>query len=287
MRRSSFYTPLVILPTSGRWLLLLAQRTALAAGRGLGLWRLVEMGATIFNSWTDCPVVGPDGAPFWIDLRNGGFEYLVYGWRTSEVEPLIRGLREDAIVLDIGANVGVWTRLFSSHCKSGHVYAFEPSEPTIKRLERNCQTRANITIISCALGAESGKVQFSGNDVDSKLRSMQSSPSASTVAVTTRRLDDWVRENGITRIDFMKIDVEGFEEEVLIPSIDVLERYKPTLCFEFVPEFAGSRSSFRGKQLMPALRALGYRIFRLDKQGRAFSDFDASEDWTNDYLATM
>jgi hypothetical protein len=68
-----FYTPLTLLPTPGRWLLRLAQQAVLAAGRGMGLWRLIDQGARVFRNWSDCPVVGPDGEPFWIDLRKGGF----------------------------------------------------------------------------------------------------------------------------------------------------------------------------------------------------------------------
>ncbi len=287
MAHSRFYTPLSLLPTRGRWLLLLAQRTVLAAGRGLGLWRLIDKGAGVFRNWADCPVVGPDGEPFWIDLRKGGFAYVTTGWCTSEIEPFIAALRKDAVVLDIGANIGVWTRLLSAHCTAGHVYAFKPSPTTVRQLERNCGMRPNVTCVPCALGARNGTALFSGEDVDPKLRSLQSATAGATVEVITRRLDEWVGETGITRIDFVKIDVEGFEEDVLIPSLHVLKRFRPKLCFEFVPEFAAARSSYRGQHLMVALRSIGYQIRRLDKTGRAFDDFTAVEDWTNDYIATL
>ena len=282
-----FYTPLTLLPTRGRWLLRLAQHAALSAGRGMGLWRLIGLGARIFRNWSDCPVIGPDGKPFWIDLRKGGFAYVTTGWCTAEIEPFTSTLPSDAIVLDIGANIGVWTRLLSAQCTAGHVYAFEPSPTTFRRLKRNCAIRHNVTCVHCALGVKNGMALFSGEEVDPKLRSIQNAAGGSTVEVATRRLDDWAREKGITRIDFVKIDVEGFEEDVLMPSLELLERFRPTLCFEFIPEFASTRSSYGGTNLIPALSRIGYQISRLDKKGEAFADFRANEDWTNDYLASF
>lgn len=55
MARSAFYNPLKLLPEPGRWLLRLAQETVLAAGRCVGVLRLIDLGAIVFFNWSDCP----------------------------------------------------------------------------------------------------------------------------------------------------------------------------------------------------------------------------------------
>lgn len=279
--------PLEFLPTRGRAFLNVIKTLAVASqrrlGSGLGLWRVVGAGAKLCTSWEACPVVGPDREPFQIDLRGRGFGLVTQGYTTDEITPLIAQLDEDAVVLDVGANIGVWTRLFAQRVRKGKVYAFEPSPSTFALLTRNCAAHANVVCVQRALGPLNGSMGFV-EDTQPELRHLLAADGGGT-RVAVSRLDDWLQEAQLTRLDVLKIDVEGLEEELLEGARETLRRFEPLVLFEFIPHMAVQRSRFRGKTLFRSLRALGYRIFRLDKAGALHEDFMIPEDWTSDYVA--
>jgi hypothetical protein len=85
------------------------------------------------------------------------------------------------------------------------------------------------------------------------------------VSIETIPLDDFVEENRLPRISFMKIDVEGYELHVLRGAKQVLTKHKPILMVEFVcPENRGNISDLL--ELADYLRSLGYTICRMEKK---------------------
>ena len=148
-------------------------------------------------------------------------------------------LREGMVVMDVGANIGYLTLFF---CKSvgtaGAVYAFEP-EPdnfgelarTLERNQINWCTPVNSACGSCdrearlAMGLN-GYVQLDGTG----------SPNCHMLS-----LDTFVEQRRIAKVDFVKIDVEGFEADVLTGMAEIIKRDRPVLCVEVHPRgFCGS-----------------------------------------------
>src|SRR6185312_15593165 len=196
-----FLSPIEILPTPGRTLLTLAAAaTGLAQqrlGRGLGLWRLVELGSRGIESWTECPVVGPDEKPLFVDLRGGGFGMLTQGFGAVHFAPLLQRLRADAVVIDIGANIGVMARLFAQRVPQGKVYAFEPSPSTFRLLTKNCAVYTNIVCVQKAVGASTGQASFDESAAPA-LRHLLPAQRLDATTVQLTRLDDWVDENQVS-----------------------------------------------------------------------------------------
>lgn len=282
---NTYFEPVTILPTPGRFLLNAAVNICRVSGRGLGLWRAVHHGSTIYRSWRACPTIGPDGAPFWIDLRDTQFSWLISGWRTAALESALAGLPPDAVGLDIGANIGTTARLLAFRFAKGHIYAFEPSPDNYCQLARNCASVANITCNQMALGRNTGEVSFSTAATSPDLRRIMPK-GANTISVTSMRLSDWIAQSGLSRLDFIKIDVEGFEEDVLVPAIDTLKELRPWIVFEFLASFAKERSFYHGERLFPLLESLNYSVYRLDQcSGRHLKFDEVGVSMTNDYLA--
>lgn len=275
---------LILLPVPGRVFLQLMQSLATTTGRGCGMWRVVDFIARSLPSWQHCAVVGPDGLPFAIDLRNGGFGLLTQDWGAGHMNAVIATIPEDGVAIDIGANVGCVTRLLCQRLRRGHVYAFEPAPDSYRLLAWNASAYHNATCVPSAVGSTSDSVAFSGPTMRGNLRHICDPGLPGTERVPCVTLSDWCREQAIARLDFVKIDVEGFEEDVLLPSRDVLERWRPVVVFEFIATLARQRSRFAGEQLFPALQEMGYSIRRLDKAGNNGA-LDEQRDWTNDYLA--
>jgi FkbM family methyltransferase len=139
-------------------------------------------------------------------------------------------------VFDIGANIGCTSILFSN--KASKVYSFEPSPTTFHYLEKN--TRAanldNVNRVNRGLGKSAGSFELtfskdnrSGGFVSNKI---SASEGHQVEKITIIRGDDFVRDNAVDRIDFIKIDVEGFERDVIEGLSATLARDQPAVTLE-------------------------------------------------------
>jgi FkbM family methyltransferase len=141
-------------------------------------------------------------------------------------------------VLDIGANFGVFTKLFSQLVgPNGHVIAFEPIPVTFRTLAAGVQRYQlnNVKAMNNAVSDRVGKVRMvvpayddgpGDNLYQATIVNSENSLKAFSIeAVTIDSLQ-------LSRVDFMKIDVEGHELEVLRGSRQTLERDHPTLMVE-------------------------------------------------------
>jgi FkbM family methyltransferase len=136
-------------------------------------------------------------------------------------------------VCDIGANIGLVTLLLSRLVgQQGHVLAFEPNpvcfDALAAAIERN--QRPNIRAVQTALGAHTGELELlvpPGNVGAATFRRDTHTRIGKTIRVPVRTLDDTVVEHNIQRIQFMKLDVEGFESDVFKGAERMLRQVRP------------------------------------------------------------
>ena len=138
-------------------------------------------------------------------------------WRFVE-----RFLKPDMIVLDVGAHHGFYTILCSKKVgTTGRVIAFEPSPGEQRKLSFHLKLNhcKNVKIEPYALAAQNGKATLfiiKGRDtVFNSLRPPAVSMPTETIAVSTIRLDDYLKSVCLHKVDFVKIDAEGAELEIL------------------------------------------------------------------------
>jgi FkbM family methyltransferase len=126
---------------------------------------------------------------------------------------LLHFLTRDDLFLDIGANVGTYTVLASGICKAA-TRAFEPDPSALAALRRNVDVnhlQDLVTIYGAALGASNRKVAFTmGHDTANRIATSRDDQHCRMVQ--QKRLDSIVRDS---RPTVAKLDVEGYEEEVL------------------------------------------------------------------------
>ena len=151
---------------------------------------------------------------------------------------LFRYLHKGMNVVDIGANIGYYLLLFENAVGSqGHVVCVEPSEENLLELESNIHLNgfANVVLHKVAVGKEEGTV-----GLHSGINSGVVEAGGGKYQVPVRRLDSLVSE----KVDFLKIDVEGYEGQVLEGAINIIQRDKPTIFLELhphiVPQFGFS-----------------------------------------------
>lgn len=152
-----------------------------------------------------------------LDLR----EYIQRSMYLNRYEPTQSGwvrqiLKPGGTFLDIGANVGYYTTLAASIVgPTGRVVAFEPSPYAFERLR--ALAIPQVEAFQCAAGDHEESHDLYVQSHDTRLHSPSLVPMGGcdrVVKVTVHRLDDFRALKGLT-IDFMKVDVEGFEPNVL------------------------------------------------------------------------
>lgn len=145
-------------------------------------------------------------------------------YRACEEVTRARGRESIEVIFDVGAATGDMTRTFLREYPNAMVYAIEPQPTQLARfLKRTRHGAQRITTFNCGLASKSGIAtlrQYSYADASSLLPipgvlATQGFTEVGTVEIQLRTLDAIVAETGIHRIDFLKIDVEGFEHEVL------------------------------------------------------------------------
>ena len=161
--------------------------------------------------------------------------------------------------LDIGANKGVWAEVLRGKC--AHVHAFEPNPKMFSLLKAGAGRK--VTCHQIALSDSSGVAEFrvprgrSGNysNQGGSLSADKVSENYGQVSVEALRLDDM----DVGHVGFMKIDVEGFEMQVLKGASKTIARDKPVMIVE-IEEQHNKRPI---EDSIAAVEAMGYASFVL------------------------
>jgi FkbM family methyltransferase len=171
-------------------------------------------------------------------LATGGI------WEPYVVAELQRTLRPGDVCVDVGANLGYYTVLASKLVgPAGHVYALEPEAGTYDSLRGNLELNGarNVTALPIAAGAEEGMAPLFGRACDNTgIASLRESVTRwsgfdprSATSVPVRPLSSVLLRSDLDRISVVKIDVEGYEVEVLRGLEPLLEQgLRPVLIVE-------------------------------------------------------
>lgn len=149
------------------------------------------------------------------------FLFMPQFFDPEEMRLLAEKLPADGIFVDIGANVGLYSLNAARHLgPGGRVLALEPGPEAIRRLKGNLslnRTLADITHVDCAIGDREGTMILRLDSRNLGGSSLVHDRGGEGLPVRVRPLLDVLTEKGITRIDMLKIDVEGAEDKALIP----------------------------------------------------------------------
>jgi FkbM family methyltransferase len=188
-------------------------------------------------------------------------------------------LRPSMVAVDVGANVGLHTLIMSELVgDEGHVFAIEPTPEFADRLLRNCllNRRRNVTLLRLACsrpGLQSGTLVVSSTSVrTAALQPTDSTPFSEEVErlnVDLKTLDEVVIMNALNRLDFIKIDVDGGEYDVLLGAETTLARYHPHVLFEYSPNY--SKFGADADKVHTFLRDVGYSLYAVNSSRGLFS----------------
>lgn len=188
------------------------------------------------------------------DIRELG----VYDqWTLLAIEHLLAAISAD-VCLDVGANIGNHAVVMAQHCRQLH--AFEPVPFIFDVLQQNLERNTtNAVAHNVALSEQSGVSQISVDRGGNLGKSTMLSAAAGTelIDITAERGDECVADISGS-IDFIKIDVEGFEPRVIQGLQQTIKKHQPVLLLEW--NSAQTRQGFVDAELFSVpLQGYQYR----------------------------
>jgi FkbM family methyltransferase len=169
--------------------------------------------------------------PFSVKFRNGLILFMRPGTSDFRIVREIMTWREyerpgfemqsDFTVVDIGAQIGVFTCYAARLAGHGRVLSFEPHPDNFRLLDQNRSVNhfEHVTVLNRAVAATPGRHQFFASAVNTGGHSLyQQAESGVSFEVEAVRLSDVLSDQGISHINYLKIDCEGAEREIL-PSL--------------------------------------------------------------------
>jgi FkbM family methyltransferase len=233
------------------------------------LWRMLTLVSPVHRSYT---FRLPDGSRFEYPLASAIGMNLFAGWfEPAEINFVRSQVRPGDVVLDLGANAGLYTVLTSRLVgEAGHVYAFEPGARAVVLLRRNIALNGltNVTVINAAVSNETGHASF-GEASDTAMSSLASISRDDQhiegwQTVRTLRLDDAVTEYGIRPATFIKMDVEGAEKLAIEGAERTLAEARTlTILFEAFEDNARA-FGYTVRELLNGLAARGFSLQAFD-----------------------
>jgi len=239
------------------------------------------------------PLRLPFGA-WWLAEKSALDHELIY----NEFEKMETGfvkslLRRDMTVVDVGAHHGLYT-LLASKCVGweGRVIAIEPSPRECARLEKHLRLNrcSNVDLVPCAAGEDSGEMEFflvdGSNDWCNSLRPPAVDDPTRTVRVRVRRVDEILSERRISRVDFVKLDVEGAELSVLYGAMQLLRREPRPAILAEVQDVRTAAWGYAAREIIQFLMRMDYRWFVIAAKG-ALLPINCNEDTYNANLVAL
>jgi len=182
---------------------------------------------------------------------------------------MYENLRPDSVFIDIGANLGYYTCLFSSYLKKGLVISFEPSTQIFSALEKNLELNQfkNAKIFNLGLGKRKqvkklylNSKNLGGSSLNESVYKKFDNSEFETVKI--ENASKFILSLNLKKIDLIKIDVEGFESDVIEGLKLVLKKYSPKILVEISSQAIGNTK--KTKNIFQMLEKCGYSLLKLN-----------------------
>jgi FkbM family methyltransferase len=175
-------------------------------------------------------------------------------------------LTDDSVILDIGANIGVWTINLAR--QNRQVHCFEPFFPSYLALCGNIflnKVENNVLVYNCALTNTTDKKLYISNNEANNIGGVMLVEHPEGAEINLKTIDSL----NLQRLDFIKVDVEGHEYNVLKGGEETIKKYKPVIFFE-----CWTKESFIEQKniLFDFIIGLGYNIKSLAIDGEHYLD---------------
>lgn len=170
-------------------------------------------------------------------------------------------------VFDIGANVGWYSLTIKNHLPASVIYSFEPSPITFSRLKNNMVLNGQDTDRVFNIGFYDQKDQMEFYyDVEgsggSSFKNLRERENVKKIIVDVDTIENFVKENKVEDLDFIKCDVEGAELFVFKGGIDFIKKTKPVIFSEMLRKWS-AKFSYTPNDIIELLKSIGYECYAI------------------------
>ena len=215
-------------------------------------------------------IVVRDNIKWCLDL-NEGIDLSVYLFGTSErkisnLEKLLSKKDNSLTMIDIGANIGLVSLKLAKIFTNSKIFAIEPTNYAYNKLSNNLKlnielkNKVFLRQLFITNSKKPNKVWSSWNfDVSNKKHHKHLGTLKEIKQNSYLKLDQFIKNEGLSSVDFVKLDVDGYELDVLISGENFLKKNKPIIFIEIAP-YLYPEFGYNCQELIKFIQNLGYRF---------------------------
>lgn len=189
------------------------------------------------------------------------FNFCAYEDQDSKM--IIKLAKNCKIIFDIGANIGWYSIQFALY-ESKIIYAFEPVKSIFQKLEQNIKLNALNNIYSFNVGLSDknmeAEIYYDPNLTGASSLKGLNKNYIEKIKCNFLKLDDFLYENSVSKVDFLKIDVEGNELNVIKGGLNCIKSNKPILFLELLRKWA-KEFNYHPNDVLKILDEIGYNCY--------------------------
>lgn len=224
---------------------------------------------------SDCIEVKRNGIHYHLDLSEGiDLAIFIFGhFQPKVIRNRFYTLPRDAVVFDVGANMGSMALSFAIHAPYGMVHAFEPTDYAFKKLLKNIDLNPDlkpcivpvkrfVTDRTSTVPVNFATASWKTDSFFTHGHPVHGGIEKSTGRAQSITLDEYCNTNAISRLDLIKIDTEGHEMAVIKGAMETLSQFHPVIIFE-VGKYQLDEKGVRFMDFVTLLGELGYTFASL------------------------
>lgn len=199
------------------------------------------------------------------DPTNGAVDSYIFmhkHWETHVATEVQKYLDVSGVFVDVGANIGYFSLLAGKVVgPQGRVIAFEPIPKLQNQLQESVRLNVleNIEVRTCALGSEVQSLQLGLHHNNIGGSSVEATTADEYITVLMSTLDKELLTS-VSRVDVIKIDVEGYEQAVLLGGREMLRQFRPVIILEFSPAAYVLKDANMAFAILELIENLDYRF---------------------------
>jgi FkbM family methyltransferase len=206
-----------------------------------------------------------------VDYGNSSFQKNTEIWEKESLNYFFNLINknEKVNIVDIGANVGLYS-LYAKYLPNSQFYSYEPYKFTYDLLNENIKLNniTNVNTYNIGLGDKKGKTILNVCLYNDGLNTMGTNPlrfnDISSIEVEIDTLDNIFYNNNI-KVDYIKIDTEGYEYNILKGGEKTIKKYKPIIQLEY-NETNMKQCNINSSELNNYIIELGYKNYNLTSE---------------------